>query len=128
MDKCNESNEHPLRNEPGLELEDVNSKRNLQYNNAIRYSSLMHALHSSIYNPFTEPKLQSLARKYVTINKSRYLKLYNDLPKDDNITEIKTMYSMKINIDYTYLHKCLQKSLFPLIQQEADEESRTQNL
>lgn len=113
--------DNPLRNEPGLEREDTKSKRNTQYNSVIRYSSLMYALHMSLSQPFTEPKLQKLARAYVTQNKERYQKLYNSLSNDQSTCEIKTMYSMRVHVDYAYLYKCLTKSLHTLLV-DAEEE------
>lgn len=102
--------EDPLRHEPGLDFENNQSKRNQTYNEVIRYSTTMYAINGTLQY-FQIPALQAVARKYVSEHYQTYENIISHLPLDKPSQSLRTMYGMKVYVDYHSLYNTLLRTL-----------------
>lgn len=108
-------NEHPLRNEPGFELESTLSRRNQNYNTFVQFVTIKYAIIDTINNMDKVRKLEDKINDYVKNNKERYTNILHDtIPSllDNSGNDcylLRTMYNMKASIDTQELTQALTK-------------------
>lgn len=99
---------HPLRNEPGLEMEPVDSRKNMVFNTCVRYACLRHALLETVSSGNHVPApLKAMMNDYVKDHIPVYAGLYDYVnERRSSLPEsLRTVYGIKLLVDYKSLRE-----------------------